>query len=229
MPRIGLLTIGQSPRSDIAAPFSRFPDIEVLEAGALDDVSEDQWGALLPSADDVVYISKLRTGDAVRISREALLPRLAEKLDQLGNKVEAVVMACTGSFSELSTRTPMIYPDQLVSGVVRGLTFVSHLGLLVPLPEQIQHMREKWQDFPGRISVASSSPYDGSDPTEAAINLRDQGAELIVLDCMGYSPWHRDRVRAATELPVVLPQSLIAATVQECFSRPETKGFDPHV
>lgn len=222
--RVGFLTIGQSPRPDMTAPFALFPDIDVLEAGALDDVAEADWGDLQPSAGNTTYISKLNTGTEVRINKKELLPLLAAKLEELGSNVDAVVVACTGSFPELTSRTPVIYPDQLVSGIVHGLSFVSHLGLLAPLPEQADHVREKWQTFPGRVSVQTLSPYDGSDPADAAIKLKEQGATLIVLDCMGYSPWHRARVRAATGLPVILPQSILAANVRECFSSPEPEG-----
>lgn len=222
--RVGFLTIGQSPRPDMTAPFAAFTDIDVLEAGALDDLVEEDRGDLQPSAGETTYISKLNTGAAVRISRKVLLPLLAAKLEELGSNVDAIVLACTGSFPELTSRTPVIYPDQLVSGIVQGLSFVTHLGLLAPLPEQADHVRKKWQKFPGTISVRTSSPYDGSDPADAAIKLKEQGATLIVLDCMGYSPWHRERIRAATGLPVILPQSILAANVRECFSGTQPEG-----
>lgn len=222
--KVGLLTIGQSPRPDIAAAFASFTDLELLEAGALDGIGEADWNNLQPDVGDATYISKMNTGTAVVVSREALLPLLAAKLHELGRDVDAVVLACTGSFPELTSQTPVFYPDQLVSGIVSGLTFVSHLGLLAPLPEQVEHVRGKWQTFPGQVSVETSSPYDGSDPGEAALRLKEQGAKLIVLDCMGYSPWHRNKVRAATGLPVILPQSILAANVRECFSSTEPEG-----
>lgn len=223
MPRVGLLTIGQSPRPDIAAPFLLL-NFDVREAGALDGLREEELGPLKSSSSEVAYISKLRTGVTTEISRQALLPLLANKLCRLEREVDVIVVVCTGSFPELNSRVPMIYPHMVVSGLISGLDFFSHLGLIVPNTDQLRYVREKWDTFPGRVSAAASSPYGGDDPSQAAIELSDDGAELIVLDCMGYSSWHRDRVRAATNLPVVLPQTLIAAAVQECFSPLHPKG-----
>jgi len=216
--RIGFLTIGQSPRPDMAALFGTFADIDLVEAGALDGVDGEQWKDRTPIESNSFYISKLNSGESVQINKDELLPLLSAKLEHLSGEVDAIVVACTGSFPELSSQTPMIYPDQLVTGVVQGLSFVSHLGLIIPLADQEELVRGKWRSFPGEISLEASSPYDGLDPAKAALRLKEQGAQLIVLDCMGYSPSHRDRVRSVTGLPVLLPQSLLAANVRECFS-----------
>ena len=68
-----------------------------------------------------------------------------------------------------------------------------------------------------QVLVAAASPYTGT-PDElaaAATSLRERGAGIIALDCMGYTEAMRDIVATATGLPVVLARSVAARLAAE--------------
>lgn len=76
MTKIGMLTIGQSPRGDIIPPFKEIlgPDHEILEAGALDDVTRSEIEGLVFRPDDYLLVSRLRDGAEVKIHKRFILP-----------------------------------------------------------------------------------------------------------------------------------------------------------
>jgi protein AroM len=65
--------------------------------------------------------------------------------------------------------------------------------------------------------LAVASPYTGADEvTPAARDLAERGAELIFMDCMGYSLAMKARAKAAAGgCPVVLARSAIARVLAE--------------
>ena len=50
MTKVGLITVGQSPRSDVVPDMAAIlgGDVEILEAGALDGLSREQIAPLAP-------------------------------------------------------------------------------------------------------------------------------------------------------------------------------------
>ena len=59
---------------------------------------------------------------------------------------------------------------------------------------------------------AAASPYTASkeELQEAARKLAHQGAEVIVLDCMGYSKTLRDICAEAVDVPVIASSTMVA-------------------
>jgi protein AroM len=100
-----------------------------------------------------------------------------------------------------------------VPPTVAALAGQRQAGILVPLPEQASSEHHKWHALARPPLCAAASPYtsDSLDQVRlAARALKDQGAELIVMDCIGYAWRHRDAARDATDLPVVLSNAVVA-------------------
>lgn len=112
--KIGILTIGQSPRTDMTPEMRAYlPEhIGVVEMGALDGLSETVRKPLEPGEEDITLVSRLHNGRSVKVSEEAILPLLQEKiraLEAAGTKT--TILACTGSFPPFDSRYPLLYPD----------------------------------------------------------------------------------------------------------------------
>ena len=77
---------------------------------------------------------------------------------------------------------------------------------MVPLIEQAQSELNKWKGLDKPPVFAAASPYTASkeELQEAARKLAHQGAEVIVLDCMGYSKTLRDICAEAVDVPVII-------------------------
>ena len=110
----------------------------------------------------------------------------------------------------------MIKPQEILPGVVEKIAGGKKLGIIVPEKEQIPQMRQWWSVDSENLIAACGSPYGEIKHVEAAAEeLRDQGAELVYLDCMGYTREMKKKVSEITGKPVILPRMLIVRIINE--------------
>src|SRR5699024_9886737 len=121
----------------------------------------------------------------------------------------------TGNFPSIKSRNPIIYPDKVLNNTVNAVLASCVLGLIIPLEEQRHTLAEKWGNDELQIKAEVASPYEESDVEGAARRLKEQGASLIVLDCMGYNELHKKDAVEGSGLPVLLPRTLTARIVAE--------------
>lgn len=218
--RLGAVTIGQSPRTDIIPDLRTIlgDAVEIVEAGALDGLSAPEIARLAPAGGDEVLVTRLRDGTGTRIAHRHAVPLLRTRLEELASRVDAVLLLCTGSFEPFPLRCPIVYPERLMLGMVRA-TAPRHLGIITPDAGQVAEQQARWKDAADQISVVAASPYAaaGSLP-EHAENLAGRGADLIVLDSLGYSIAMKAAVRRAAGRPVVLPRTVLARAAMELLS-----------
>jgi protein AroM len=222
MAKLGTLTIGQAPRADItpildAAIGAALPR---RHAGVLDGLTADEIArgfAARPGRP--VLITKLLDGSSVVIDRERTEAAARDKLALLeAEGCSTILMLCTGHFGTLACRTArLIEPDRILPATVAALARDAQLGIIVPLAEQIESESGKWAPLERPPVYAAASPYGGpgSTPAEAGRDLARRGAQILLLDCMGFVESHRRQVAQAAGLPVILSNSLIAKLVSE--------------
>ncbi|QZQ55581.1 AroM family protein [Curtobacterium sp. TC1] len=226
MTRLGVVTIGQAPRTDLTPELSRWlPGVELVERGVLDGMSAEALATMGPADDDHVLTTRLADGGSIEIGERQVQERLPGVLTALETEVDAVFLACTGPFDALPHTKPLFVPDALISlGTAALATAVggaggARVGVVCPLPAQQDFTVAKFaRRLAGQhVLTAPSSPYTGTDATltDAARTLLDSGAELIALDCIGYTEHMRQVVAAATGLPVVLARSVAARMAAE--------------
>jgi protein AroM len=215
--KVGFVTIGQSPRTDILEDLKPLlGTLEIKERGALDGLSPNELEAGAPLPDDTPYVSRLRDGSQVLLSPEKILPLLQRAVDSVvGSGAEMVVVLCTGSFPTLQCPVPLLFPNRLLRGFVKGmLSPESTLGVVVPLPEQAATARESWNSITPHVHTASLSPYlDFATGMEKCQPL--DGCDLIVMDCLGYTTRHKEMLKRLLNIPVVLARTVVARAVQE--------------
>jgi protein AroM len=67
------------------------------------------------------------------------------------------------------------------------------------------------------VCVVAASPYtaDAADRDQAIEALRDWGADLVVLDCLGFDRSMKARAAAIAGVPMILPRTVLARTLAE--------------
>jgi|SRR5699024_35897 len=217
MKKLGVLTIGQSPRLDISPLFTEVLDnkVEVVERGALDSLDEEGLKNIQPRKNDTTYVSKLRNGAAIKINKDKLLPLLQKELDFLEDEVDMTMMLCTGDFPELSSNKLILFPDKILNNIVNIVLNNGKLGLIIPLEEQKEKSTKKWRNLNLPLEIEASSPYENGDFKTPAMKLKERGVSLIVMDCMGYSKQQKEIVSYYSSLPVILSQSLVFSIAKE--------------
>jgi protein AroM len=215
---LGAVTIGQSPRSDVLADLRPVigQDVHVVEAGALDGLAPDEVAALAPQPGEAVLVTRLRDGSSVRVAHRHILPLLARRVESLARQVDAVLLLCTGSFPPFQVPCPVLYPDRLLRNFVRALAPDLHLGVLTPDDAQVEEQKSRWSEGGRRVTVRAASPYgEPGRLLEAARDLAWQGADLVILDSLGYSVATKRLVRELAGVPVILPRTVLARAAAE--------------
>lgn len=215
---MGLLTIGQSPRTDVT-PILRDmlgSEVELIEKGALNGLAKKEIEKLAPTARDYVLVTRLRDGISVKVARKKIIPRVQkciEELEDLG--ADFILLLCTGEFPNLKARKPLIMPEKLVSNIVQCVKG-GKIGIVAPEKEQIPKIKRKLKDKGMSIVITSANPYGESKAFEKAAKfLAKENVDLVVLDCIGFTPKVREIFRRLTGKPVVLPQTIIGSVLKD--------------
>jgi protein AroM len=217
--QLGLVTIGQAPRVDIVPEMADVlgPAVEIVERGALDGLSRPEIAALAPGPDDEVLVTRLAGGMSVFVAKRHITPRVQrriEELDDLG--VAMTILLCTGKFEGLRATRPLLEPDKVLLGVIRGVQFGGRLGVLTPSERHVAQTERRWREYGFDPLVFPLSPYEGaSSPAALAERFRTGGAGLLLLDCIGFRRPVREALQAALGVPVIVANLLVARIAAE--------------
>ncbi|ESU33285.1 hypothetical protein G3A_07135 [Bacillus sp. 17376] len=221
MEKLGMITIGQAPRSDIAPILEKYLDgrAELVQVGALDGLTKEYIEQnLYPEINEYVLTSRLVTDESVIMSREKIKPLLQLKIDFLEERgITKILLLCTGVFPGLTTKSSyLIEPDHIIPPTVKALVGNRRFGVIVPLEEQKDLLQPKYSPFGLDPAFGVASPYknDMESFEQAANELKDE-VDIILLDCMGYTEQARDMVAKSTGLPVILSNAMMAKLVSE--------------
>jgi len=219
MKKLGLITIGQSPRTDVLPDiepiFGR--EIELHHAGALDGLTKEEIASLAPEDGDYVLISRLRDGSHAVFAERCILPRLQSCIDKLESEdVSMILFLCTGAFPVFQSRVPLYFPCQILNGTVPALASRSRIAVVTPKAEQLEQTAEKWRESVAYTKVVAASPYgDAAELDAAAEQVSKLDVDLAVLDCIGYTLEMKRRFRKMSGKPVVLSRTIAARAVME--------------
>ena len=220
---LGTITIGQAPRPDITPIIDAHVPAGVAQkhVGVLDGMTAEQIAArYAPRPRERRFITRLLDGSAVELDAAAAETGVQQKLHALEDAGCTVILVlCTGVFRGLRTRRAwLIEPDRLLPGLVAGLAGSRRVGVVMPLSAPIDGERRKWSTLQIPPTFAVASPYAPADHqvATAARDLLRAGANLLVLDCFGFTEDHRRAAAEASTLPVLLSCDLMARVTGGC-------------
>ena len=222
--KIGGITVGQSPRTDVTADIMGIFDgkAELCEKGGLDGLTKEEIGRFKPEEGDYVLVSRLNDGSSVTFAERFILPRIQTAIYELeAEGAELIMMFCTGKFPDtLKSSVPLIYPCDLLDRMVPLFSPNSSIIVVTPSPQQLKQSLDKWSQIVTDVIVISASPYgDWEEILEAAGQVKGLKGDVIVLDCIGYSQEKKKIFAGETKKPVILPRTLLARMISELTDR----------
>ncbi|MCX7766788.1 MAG: AroM family protein [Candidatus Sumerlaeia bacterium] len=119
--KIGLITIGQSPREDIIADMKKIlcSGVRIIERGALDSLTREEILLLKPAQNDCPLITRLKDKSTVVVSKQKIFPLIQKQITALEKQnVDLITLLCTENFRGLKTRKPLILPAKILPGVI---------------------------------------------------------------------------------------------------------------
>lgn len=219
MKKLGLITIGQSPRTDVLPDIAPIfgKELELRHAGALDGLTKEEIASFAPQEGDYVLISRLRDGSHAVFAERCILPRLQSCIDKLESEgVCMILFLCTGAFPGFRSRVPLYFPCKILNGAVPALAPSSRIAIVTPKKEQLEQTAEKWSGIVRYAEVVVASPYgDAAELDAAADRVSKLDVDLAVLDCIGYTSEMKRRFRERSGKPVVLSRTIAARVIME--------------
>ncbi|QAA21632.1 AroM family protein [Sporolactobacillus terrae] len=217
---LGILTIGQSPRTDVQPILEEILSEQMfIQKGALDEFTKDFIEEhLAPSDPSCGYVltSRLKDGNYVSMDRRKLQPFVQNKIDEFEREgVQYILLLCTGIFKKLKTNTAQIIePDHIIPPIVKLMLGNKRLGVIVPLKEQINNFDDKFTCAGLEPIFSFASPYVKNREAfhKAGLELKEK-TDLILMDCMGYTEEMRQWIVEDTNKPTILSNALIAKVI----------------
>ena len=155
--KLAVITIGQSPRSDLTPELAAVlpAGTELIEHGGLDGLGADQIAALAPRDGEHAFTSRLRDGGSAVFGHDQSIP-LVERAIARGESdgADLSLLVCSGEFPGVRHERPLFLVERLahdgVRGLLSGLTRGGgRLGVLSPLPEQVADAYRHWEQSIG--------------------------------------------------------------------------------
>jgi protein AroM len=217
--KIGAITIGQSPRTDVVPEMVEIlgPNVELIEGGALDELPAEHVAQMTPRDGDYILVTRLRDGASVQVAEHLILPKMQEQVDRVvAMGADVVALLCTGEFPAFRSSRLLVEPQAVLHHFVAGVARGRRLGVVVPAPEQVDQGSARWQGVAGSVGVEAGSPYADIAELERAVEkLQRWQADVIVLDCIGFTAAMKARAAAIAGVPVILPRTVLARTLAE--------------
>ncbi|MEJ7670673.1 MAG: AroM family protein [Casimicrobiaceae bacterium] len=216
---MGIVTIGQAPRVDIAALFAAHAPAgtKVILRGCLDGMSDAEIEAIRPEYGGDTLYTRLRGDRDVKISKKAVIagsPGVLARLREDG--ADVIVYACTGDFPPMQGDQGVLFPSRVLNGLAAGLLPRGRLGILIPLAEQVEKLVSKWAR-PGLeiVAEALAPSADAAEAGAAARRLAACAPDLVAMDCMSYTPATKAWVKPALGVPTLLAITATGRVLRE--------------
>lgn len=220
--RVGLITIGQSPREDIVGSVKQImgQEYEIIEAGALDDI-ENPLGSIYrynggPRKGEI-YVSRLRDGSQIEMDEYEILPLIENCINKLSCAGAGTTgILCTGEYRALEKYRRLVRPYVVLHAFIDALFPSGSIGIIVPTEHQIDLKLREWKRESREVHVRWASPYQSIDKISGVSKeLAGKGVDCIILDCLGFNEEIKNYLKRDINIPIILPNSLLAWTLRE--------------
>ncbi|EAB2637410.1 AroM family protein [Salmonella enterica] len=218
---LAILTIGVVPMSEVLPLLTEYIDEQHITHHSLlgkmsrEDVMADY--AVEPGDDPLLTL--LNDNQIAHVSRQKVerdLQSVVEVLDNQGYDV--IILMITAAIKSMAARNSILLePLRIIPPLVASIVDGHQVGVIVPVAELLAAQEKKWQVLQMPPVYSLANPVHGSEQQliDAGQALLDQGADVIMLDCLGFHQRHRDILQQALDVPVLLSNVLIARLASE--------------
>lgn len=233
MRTVHFLTIGEAPRPDAVPEILGFladaaVGVRVVEAGVLNGLTREEVRAGAPRDGEMPLVSRLRSGEEVVLSEPFVERRMARLVDRVPEGDLAAIL-CTGPFEGIAERRGLVKAGVAFDAALRGACLEAEaqrreggsgtairVGMLIPEPRQEADARSRVPRG-ADCAVAVASPYADA-PAAASASEVFREADLVGLNCLGYTADLEAAVASRTGKPVVLARRTLADALARCLA-----------
>lgn len=216
---VAVIMMGQSPEkpesNDVYRTLSEKFDTRMM--GLLDGMDDAAIDALRPHGNEMFIVSTIRSGRGVQIAEREAMRLTREKLVEAERGgASAALILCTGHFEiPEQLKIPVFTPERIIFALFNSLN-IKKLGVILPEEGQKCSALTYYASF--SPVVLAASPYGGRERiAEAAGELAQSGADIILADCMGFTSELGALIAKESQKQVFVPRvvlpQLIMATL----------------
>jgi len=218
---LAILTIGVVPVSEVLPLLTehvseqQITHLSLLAGISREEVMEDY---AIGTGEDPLP-TMLSDGDMAHVSHqkvERALQGIIEVLDNQGYDV--ILLMSTAPISGLVARNSILLePMRIIPPLVASIVDGHQVGVIVPIQELLDNQANKWKGLQKMPLFALANPFWDSETKliAAGRELLDQGADVLMLDCLGFHQRHRDLLQKALDVPVLLSNVLVTRLASE--------------
>jgi protein AroM len=215
MKKVGVITIGQSPRVDLVPEITKYIDEDIQ----LDEYTyEEAKKKFKPVSGENVLVSRMRDGKQIEMREDLVNEGIQKYIYNVENDgIYTILLLCTGKFPQFQHQNLLIKPFSLIHSIVKSIVGEEKVGIIVPDTSQTSQCKKWWGNSGMNVVIKSASPYKNIDGEmeRVALKLKDECVSMIVMDCMGYSIQMKKRVQEISDIPVILSRALVARVLNE--------------
>ena len=218
---LAILTIGVVPVSEVLPLLTehvseqQITHLSLLGKMSREEVMEDY--AVEEGEDPLPTL--LSDGKLANVSRpkiERSLQGVIEVLDNQGYDV-ILLMSSAPIKGFIARNAILLEPLRIIPPLVASIVDGHQVGVIVPLEALLDNQAAKWQVLEKTPLYALANPVWDSEAAliAAGETLLERGADVLILDCLGFHQHHRDLLQKALDVPVLLSNVLMARLASE--------------
>lgn len=218
---LAILTIGVVPVSEVLPLLTehvseqQIAHLSLLGKMSREEVMEDY--ALDEGEDPLATL--LSDGKLAHVSRQKIERALQGVIEVLDNQgYDVILLMSTANISSMTARnTIFLEPSRILPPLVSSIVEDHQVGVIVPVEEMLPVQAQKWQILQKSPVFSLGNPIHDSEQKiiDAGKELLAKGADVIMLDCLGFHQRHRDLLQKQLDVPVLLSNVLIARLAAE--------------
>ncbi|MGU3521652.1 AroM family protein [Enterobacteriaceae bacterium C23F] len=218
---LAILTIGVVPLREVMPLLTehireeQITHVSLLGKMTREAVMEEYAAA--PGED--VLITLLNDNQLAEVSRAKVERDLQSVVEVLDNQdYDVILLMSTAPIAGMVARNAiLIEPQRIIPPLVSSIVDGHQVGVIVPIPELMSTQRRRWQALQNPPHYALANPIHGSvdELITAGQQLISRGADVLMLDCLGFHQQHRDLLQKALDVPVLLSNVLVARLAAE--------------
>lgn len=211
---LAILTIGIVPMQEVLPLLTEYIDEDnISHHSLLGKLSrEEVMAEYAPEAGEDTILTLLNDNQLAHVSRRKVerdLQGVVEVLDNQGYDV--ILLMSTANISSMTARnTIFLEPSRILPPLVSSIVDV-------PVEEMLPVQAQKWQILQKSPVFSLGNPIHDSEQKiiDAGKELLAKGADVIMLDCLGFHQRHLDLLQKQLDVPVLLSNVLIARLAAE--------------
>ena len=218
---LAILTIGVVPVSEVLPLLTehvseqQITHLSLLGKMSREEVMEDY--AVEAGEDPLATL--LSDGKLAHVSRQKIERALQGVIEVLDNQgYDVILLMSTANISSMTARnTIFLEPSRILPPLVSSIVEDHQVGVIVPVEEMLPVQAQKWQILQKSPVFSLGNPIHDSEQKiiDAGKELLAKGADVIMLDCLGFHQRHRDLLQKQLDVPVLLSNVLIARLAAE--------------